>query len=186
MARWLLPAVCGLALIGAWKMSRAQPACVAPPRVDIPVATNEPSQVSDEDAEFVPGLEDHLAKEAEAARRADEAAAPVIALEAKPVETSKLHKEAKFGGALDLVAAHERVAPLYSTKPYVSILPPSTDAYEGPRDRESFVPTRVFEKDEAYGPFERQGRDRIENTTENDPGYNRFFGSVNFGIVIPH
>ena len=136
--------------------------------------------------EFVPGIED-LAKDAAASTRGEVATAvPKIVLEPKPVETSKSHKDAKLGGALDLVEAHRHVAPLYSTKPYVSILPPGPGVVlEGPPDVPPFVPTAVFEKDESYGRFECPDVKRSESPVKSDAGYsNSLFLRVNYGIVI--
>ena len=168
-------------------MSRAQPTGDAPRVAEIMVSSAVRAGEADAIQEFVPGLED-LAKDAAALPRGKVATAePKIVLEPKPVpvETSKLQKEAKLGGALDLVAAYDKVAPLYSTKPYVSILPPEMLSFadEGIPDRESFVPTTVFEKDESYGRFERQGRDHVGAPNSVNDG--NMFGSHSIPIIIP-
>lgn len=139
--------------------------------VDLPVASINIIDAGDI-GDLPPGTEFKLSREAEAKLSAS-----------KLIDSAKLRKDARLGGGLDLIAAYDGVAQLYSTKPYASILPPGLGvALDGPPEEARFVPTRVFEKDEAYGPFERQGRDDV--VVQYDENYGGLFGSINIGVVI--
>lgn len=180
MQRWLILVVGGLAAIAAW-------ASVPPHRAKVAETSVSSYTIIDagDIGDLPPGTEFKLSREAAEAQIGieTEIGAQPKESEQKLLDAAKLRKDAKLGGGLDLIAAYDRVKQLYSTKPYVSILPPDPGvALEGPPDEPPFVPTPVFERDESYGSFERRGRDGVVERSEEFVGYP--FVSPPSGVVI--
>ena len=122
---------------------------------------------------FAPGVEFKLSREAAAMQAEAESETKnnsSKSSDSKLVDPTTLRKEATLRGGTDLIEAYYGVVQLYSTKAYVSILPPGHDAYEGPRDRDEppLEPIGFSDVDEPYSKFERHGRSKQALL---DPGF---------------
>ena len=126
-----------------------------PPQYSTNASLPAPYWLIDSAEYYAPGTEPNASKKLEAKQSKVEVDEKADGADPKRVDPVKLRKAATYRGGTELIDAFDMVERLYSTEPYVSILPPSAFGNSLPHPEEARIrPITLKLPAEPYAQFE--------------------------------